>query len=429
MSLSKSINRLQLPQPVVRLVTGLLIIILLGTWVGGLPYYIINLQTDPDIVLRILFSNTWTPQALSTAAADLGIQASFLGWYWLGIEIVMMVGFCSAGLLMFFRKKDNFGLFLSLIFILVGTRITGPVTFSLTFGLPWVFEINEFLSVYSFLGFASLMFLFPNGRFVPAWTAWLMPTLVLLAVVISQTGRDSMSANITGFLGYMLSLSIGIASQVYRYRIVATPQEKLQMKWALASIILYLIFGLSLPVLNFNIVDHSRIPVALDLVEWMALFVLLTVGLYLFILALAIAVFRYQLYNIDVIIRRTLVYSIVTAALALVFFGSVVLFQSLFLTMTGEQSQLAIVISTLAIAALFMPIRRRAQEMIDRRFYRQKYDTAQMLAAFRESLRDNLDLEDLNRDLHSVIQKTLQPSSQMIWFKQSTGRLGRKEFE
>jgi hypothetical protein len=429
MSLSTSINRLQLPQPILRLATGLLIIILLATWVGGLPYYIINLHTDPDIVLGILFSNTWTPQALSAAAADLGIQASFLGWYWLGIEIVMMVGFCSAGLLMFFRKKDNFGLFLSLIFILVGTRITGPVTFSLSFGLPWVFEINEFLSVYSFLGFASLMFLFPNGRFVPAWTAWLMPTLVLLAVVISQTGRDSMSANITGFLGYMLSLSIGIASQVYRYRIVATPQEKLQMKWVLASIILYLIFGLSLPVLNFNIVDHSRTPVALDLVEWMALFVLLTVGLYLFIFALAIAVFRYQLYNIDVIIRRTLVYSIVTAALALVFFGSVVLFQSLFLTILGEQSQLAIVISTLAIAALFMPIRRRAQEMIDRRFYRRKYDTAQMLAAFRESLRDNLNLEDLNRDLHSVIQKTLQPSSQMIWFKQSKDRLVRKEFE
>jgi hypothetical protein len=429
MSLSTSINRLQLPQPVMRFATGLLIIILLATWIGGLPYYIINLRTDPDIVLRILFNDAWTPQALHTAAADLGVQASFLGWYWLGIEIVMMVGFCSAGLLMFFRKKDNFGLFLSLIFILVGTRITGPVTFSLTFGLPWVFEINEFLSVYSFLGFASLMFLFPNGRFVPTWTAWLMPILVLLAVLISQTGRHSMTANITGFLGYLLSLSIGIASQVYRYRIVATPQEKLQMKWALASIILYLIFGLSIPVFNFNIVDHSRTPAAHDLVEWMVFFVLLTVGINLFIFALAIAVFRYQLYNIDVIIRRTLVYSIVTAALALVFFGSVVLFQSLFLTMTGEQSQLAIVISTLAIAALFTPIRRRAQEIIDRRFYRQKYDTARMLAAFRESLRDNLDLEDLNRDLHSVIQKTLQPSSQMIWFKQSKGRLWRKEFE
>jgi hypothetical protein len=210
---------------------------------------------------------------------------------------------------------------------------------------------------------------------------------------------------------------------------VATLQEKLQMKWALASIILYLIFGLSIPVFNFNIVDHSRIPVAQDLVQWMAFFALLTVGVNLFIFALAIAVFRYQLYNIDVIIRRTLVYSIVTAALALVFFGGVVFFQSLFLTMTGEQSQLAIVISTLAIAALFMPIRRRAQEIIDRRFYRQKYDTARMLAAFRESLRDNLDLEDLNRDLQNVIQKTLQPSAQMIWFKRSTGRLERKEFE
>jgi hypothetical protein len=429
MRLSTSINRIQLTQPIMRLAVGLLMMILLATWVGGLSYYIINLHTDPDIVLQILFSNAWTPQALSTAAADLDIQASFLGWYWLGIEIVMMLSFSSAGLLMFFRKKDNFGLFLSLIFILVGTRITGPVTFSLTFGLPWVLEINEFLSVYSFLGFASLMFLFPNGRFIPAWTAWLMPTMVLLAMVISQTGRESMSANIIGFLGYMLSLSIGIASQVYRYRIVATLQEKLQMKWALASIILYLIFGLSIPVFNFNIVDHSRIPVAQDLVQWMAFFALLTVGVNLFIFALAIAVFRYQLYNIDVIIRRTLVYSIVTAALALVFFGGVVFFQSLFLTMTGEQSQLAIVISTLAIAALFMPIRRRAQEIIDRRFYRQKYDTARMLAAFRESLRDNLDLEDLNRDLQNVIQKTLQPSAQMIWFKRSTGRLERKEFE
>jgi hypothetical protein len=429
MSLSNLTNRLQPTQPVMRLAAGLLIMILLATWFGGLPYYIINVYTNPETVLQILFSNAWTPQAITIAAADLGIQASFLGWYWLGIEIVMMVGFSSAGLLMFFRKKDNFGLFLSLTFILVGTRITGPVTFSLAFGLPWVFEIMEFLSVYSFLGFVSLMFLFPNGRFVPAWTVWMMPSMVLLALFISNSGRDSMSANLIGFLGYMLALAIGIASQVYRYRNVSTPQEKLQMKWALASVILYLILGLSVPIFNFNIIDHSRTPVAQDLVEWMAFFALLTVGINLFIFALAIAVFRYQLYNIDVIIRRTLVYSIVTAALALVFFGSVVFFQSLFLTLTGEQSQLAIVISTLAIAALFMPIRRHAQEMIDRRFYRQKYDTARMLAAFRESLRDNIDLEDLNRDLRSVIQKTLQPSSQMIWFKQSKGRSGFKEIE
>jgi hypothetical protein len=414
-------------QPVVRIAAGLLIVLLLLTWFGGLPFYINNLQTNPDAVLRILFGNTWTPQAVKAAAVDLGIEPTFLAWYWLGIEIAVLIGFGSAGLIFFFRKKDNFGLFIGVVFVLIGTRITGPVTFSLAVDTPWVFELMEFLSVYSFLGFTSLMYLFPNGRFVPAWTIFLLPAMVIFALIISNIGRNSMSASIPGFLGYMLAFAIGIASQGYRYLRVATPQEKLQMKWALVSFFVYLLLGLSVPVLNFNIVDHHRAPLGFELLEWMVFYALLTTGLYLFILALAVAIFRYHLYDIDIIIRRTLIYSLVTALLALVFFGSVVLFQALFLTLTGEQSQLAIAISTLAIAALFMPLRRRAQIIIDRRFYRQKYDATRLLAEFNDSLRDNLDLEDLKNSFSTIIEKTMQPATQFTWFKPATSRSETKE--
>ncbi len=417
MNLSTSVSQPGPAQPAVRLAAGVLIIVLLLTWLGGLPFYIHNLETSPDSILTTLFGNAWTPQAVRAAAANVGITPAFIGWYWLGIEIAILIGFGSIGLWIFFRKKDTFGTYLSLVFILVGTRITGPVTFSLFPGLPWVFELMEYLSVYSFLAFTSLMFLFPNGRFVPKWTAWLIPAMILLAVPISNSGRDSMTAGLLGFAGYMLPFLLGIISQGYRYLHIATLQEKLQMKWAMMSFIIYLVLGLSIPLMNFNIVNHSRPPTGMEILQWMGFFSLLTIGLYLFILALANAVFRYHLYNIDIIIRRTLVYSIVTAALAVVFFGSIVLFQALFMALTGEQSQLAIAISTLAIAALFTPIRRRAQEIIDRRFYRQKYDTARLLASFNQSLRNNLNLEDLNRDLNHILQETIHPAHQYIWLR------------
>jgi len=151
--------------------------------------------------------------------------------------------------------------------------------------------------------------------------------------------------------------------------------------------------------------------------------VLLMDAFMLFIpLSIGIAVLRARLFDIDVVINRTLVYSSLTAMLALVYLGGVATTEAIFRALTGQQRQpqLAVVISTLVIAALFNPLRRRNQAFIDRRFYRRKYDTAKTLEAFSARLRDETDLEALNDELVGVVKETMQPASVSLWLRPDT---------
>ena len=136
---------------------------------------------------------------------------------------------------------------------------------------------------------------------------------------------------------------------------------------------------------------------------------------------IGLAVFRYRLYDIDVVVRKTLVYAVLTALLALVYFGSVVMMQTLFSRLTGvEQSTLAVVVSTLVIAALFTPLRRRIQDWIDRRFFRKKYDAQQVLAQFALTARDETDLDALLAELVRVVDETMQPEHVSVWLRSPT---------
>jgi len=130
---------------------------------------------------------------------------------------------------------------------------------------------------------------------------------------------------------------------------------------------------------------------------------------------MGIAILRYRLYEIDTLINRTLVYGALTAILAALYFGGIVLLQRVFVLLTGEQSTLAVVASTLLIAALFNPLRRRIQSFIDRRFYRSKYDARKTLEGFSAKLRDETDLDALCDDLTSVVKETMQPAHVSLW--------------
>jgi hypothetical protein len=209
-----------------------------------------------------------------------------------------------------------------------------------------------------------------------------------------------------------------IFSQIYRLMRVSNAMQRQQTKWvafgfSTAIIINILVYlpRLFLPVL-------SQPGPALVYFEFFSL-ALSTLASLFGISSFGIAILRYRLWDIDVIIRRTLVYAALTTTLAVVYIGSVVLLQSLFTSVSGQQSAIAVVISTLLIAALFNPLRRRIQNDIDRRFFRKKYDAEKVVAAFSAGLREEVDLDDLQNQIVGVVQETLQPEFVSLWIRDS----------
>jgi hypothetical protein len=287
---------------------------------------------------------------------------------------------------------------------------------------------------------ATMLFLlFPNGKlssrewgFV-AWTAVVASLVVALGDALgrSNLGTDFRSmvnpfaiegavGNFLQMLGWFgltllfLCFLVSLAALLVRLR-QASGVERQQIKWfAYAAAVM----GTG-PLVMFMLGGGYS---ALEELMWYLGYFVGILGFAFLPVATAIAILRYRLYDIDVIINRTLVYGSLTLMLALVYFGGVTATQALFTALTGqeEQPQLAIVVSTLVIAALFTPLRRRIQSFIDRRFYRRKYDARKTLEAFSAQLRNETDLEALSNDLVGVVRETMQPAHVSLWLRPET---------
>jgi hypothetical protein len=284
---------------------------------------------------------------------------------------------------------------------------------------------------------------FPDGRPQPARLGWLVQWLSALSLISNATlylffrdfelARGVLTPNplfwealgplegaaraVQQGLLLMVALLIPV-SLVVRYR-VSDQRGRQQLKWLAWPFVLFVLALVPLWI-------TAVLAGGTDPFGSFGVLGVVGVSIFLFVfpfVAVGNAILRHRLYDIDVVIRRTLVYSVLSAILALAYFGSVLLLQRLAQLLTGEgDNPLVVVVSTLAIAALFVPVRSRVQRVIDRRFYRRKYDAARTLAGFAASARDETDLARLSTHLVRVVDETMQPESVGLWLRQHDGR-------
>jgi hypothetical protein len=364
-----------------------------------------------------------------------------------------------------------------LIFPLVGAMIASrrarnPIGWlCLTIGLLWMFSgALDYYDVYGMMRPGSLPFplamawvnnwlwvpsvglmgtyvflLFPDGR-LPSkrWRplAWLCGVVIALVSVGVAFGPGPLQ-DLGGIQNpivllrpwmmpaFWVSLPLlplcmlaSALSLVMRYR-HSGGEERQQIKWiAFSASVVALVYLIAMMAsLVFPADSWTTVgPVWwLNLLTYAALLSFVAIPI-----AVGIAVLKYRLYDIDIIINRTLVYGSLTVTLIILYFGGIVVLQRFFVLLAGQQSTLAIVASTLLIAALFNPLRRRIQSFIDRRFYRRKYDAAKTLEGFSTKLRDETDLEALRGDLVGVVRETMQPAHVSLWLRPVSGSKGEQ---
>jgi hypothetical protein len=364
--------------------------------------------------------------------------------WWLGNALVVIDA--TVGAIVASRRPENaVGWLLCLSGVAVGTSSFAsqyaiyallarpgslPAGEALAWIASWVLPIMIGLQV-------SYLLLFPTGR-LPGrrWRplAWLVVAFVSVGVALSafspgaylgSLGPIRNPLGVEGLTGAYKALLYAGAPLLYGAAVLslfvrlrrAEGVERQQLKWFAYAAAMFA-SGIVLLV----------IPLAVDTPSWFvrAATAVFTAAGTAIPITIGIAILRYRLYEIDRLINRTLVYGSLTVVLILLYVGSVVALQGIFRALTGQESQLAVVASTLVIAALFNPLRRRVQGFVDRRFYRRKYDARKTLEAFSAKLRDETDLEALNSDLIGVVRETMQPAHVSMWLRAETAQKGER---
>jgi hypothetical protein len=392
---------------VARLSAGLLILLTLALFIFYLPRFHL-LYWDMNLVRLAVAISPAVPRQVSM------YYLLFLKYLSAGVSIVV-------GLLVYVKRvlprnsRDWTGLVASLALVmgfLASLQPEAPLPYPFIFTLEkLIYGVYEVLSTLSFYFLVMFVFIFPNGRFSPRWMRWVAIIFSgAFVVVLINTDIDFIWFLLLFGLPLLLPPIFAFSGQVYRYIKVSTPEQRQQTKWVLYSLTVILS---SFPIV-FLLAPLLLPPDLQTLLEFHLVFLVAMI----IPLSIGISIFRYRLFDIDIIIRRTLTYSTLSLLLALVYFGSIFSLQRIFSAISNQQSPITIVLSTLAIAALFTPLRRRIQDFIDRRFFRAKYDAEQTLSQFAATARDEVDLEQLSDALLGVVEDTMQPESLSLWLKE-----------
>jgi hypothetical protein len=361
--------------------------------------------------------NIWQPTPGNAQALQrLGFSLDTYAVYTLTIDVIASLVFLTVGAVIFWRKSNEWmGLFVSLVMVIFGSfgvsdSLAG--TF-ITAQTPLAIELLIYpLILLQWPALGVLLLTFPTGRFVPRWS-WIVVLLWLLQIWFFSFGNFGNWPLVLIAADFLLLLGSTAGIQVYRYMHIYNPVQRQQTKWLVFAfsvivllLVLYLTIGGLVPALSQPDSPYRLTRATMEMIFFL-----------LIPLSIGIAILRYRLWDIDVIINRTLVYGTLTAILALVYAGLVIALQFLLHGLTGQAAEnpLAIVASTLVIAALFNPLRQRIQAFIDRRFYRRKYDAARTLEAFSAIMRNEVDLNRLSEQLLAVVQDTMQPTFVSLW--------------
>src|SRR6266851_664628 len=350
---------------------------------------------------------------------QLGLSPGFLTAYQIGWDVGTPLIYTALAALIFWRRSaDRMALFCAYMLVLFGgATYTGLLDAGLRTGAPAWYWLVGGLELVAQVSVPTFFLLFPSGRFVPRWTRWSVLVFVLYEVwyVFQPSAYLGQLAGVSALVFAALILGL-VGLQVYRYRRVSTFRERQQTKWVVFGLVVAL-GGFAL----FLIIGSLFLPPEVGNSPLAGLILTTVVNGFLLLIpiSIAIAILRSRLYDIDTIIIKALVYGGLSGILGALYAGLIIGLESLagVITRQGSQQPVVLVVSTLAIAALFQPLRKRIQQVIDRRFYRRKYDAARTLVAFSATLRNEVDLHELSEQILAVVQETMQPAHISLWLR------------
>ncbi len=350
-----------------------------------------------------------------------GLSLGFVAAYQVLLDVTTVVVYCAVGALLFWRKlADRIALFCAFMLVLFGGVALPKILLDTLASTSFAWFV--LIGTLAVLGQSSLLiffFLFPNGRFVPHWTRWVSLCVILYWIYTEFSQNIFSTASMFSNLVLCALLFCALGTQIYRFWRVSTPRERQQTKWV--------VYGFTIGILGVVLLiglGNAFLPPEV-LNSTVATTFIAGTGVSGFLLliptSIAMAILRSHLYDIDTLINRTLVYGLLTGLLGALYVGLLIGLESVVGLFAAQAATdpLVLVISTLVIAALFQPMRRRIQNVIDLRFYRKKYDAEKALAAFSTTLSQEVDPEQLREQLLTVVQETMQPEHVSLWLRQT----------